>query len=149
MKRWPLLLLPLVFAGCDAEQVEDTVRRLGSELAEMSVSELGELANRVMENPAAADSLLAANGIDVAELDAVVRNLGQEAERIGEALADVPVGDLGALASRIADNREVADSLLAANGIDAGQLDEVLDRIGPDAEAVAAYLAKLAEEQGR
>lgn len=149
MKRWGVLLLAVALAGCDVEQVEDAVRSLGSELAEMSMSELGDLAARVMEDPSAADSLLAANGIDVDELDAIVQNLGQEAERIGSALADVPVGDLGQLASRIADDRSVADSLLTAHGVDAGQLDEVLDRIGPDAEAVAAYLAKLAEEQGR
>ncbi len=149
MKRWSVLLLTVALIGCDVDQVEDAVRSLGSELADMSMSELGALATRVMEDPSAADSLLAANGIDVDELDAIVENLGQEAERIGAALADVPVGDLGQLASRIADDRTVADSLLAAHGIDAGQLDDVLDRIGPDAEAVAAYLAKLAEEQGR
>lgn len=149
MKRWSVLLLSVALIGCDVDQVEDAVRSLGSELADMSMSELGALATRVMEDPSAADSLLAANGIDVDELDAIVENLGQEAERIGAALADVPVGDLGQLASRIADDRTVADSLLSEHGIDAGQLDEVLDRIGPDAEAVAAYLAKLAEEQGR
>lgn len=148
MKRIGLLVVAVALAGCEAEQVEDAVRRIGSEIAEMSMSELGDLAQRVIEDPSAADSLLAANGIDVDELNSIVDRLGEEAERVGEALADVPVGDLGALASRIADDRSVADSLLTANGIEAGQLDEVLDRIGGDAEAVAAYLAKLAQEQG-
>ncbi|MEM7416650.1 MAG: hypothetical protein AAF389_14185 [Gemmatimonadota bacterium] len=149
MKRWLLCTLAVAVVGCEAEQVEDAVRRIGSELAEMSVSELGDLAARVMEDPSAADSLLAANGVDVAELNAIVDRLGEEAERVGEALSDLPVGDVAELATRISEDRSVADSLLTANGVDAGQLDEVLDRIGPDAEALAAYLAKLAKEQGR
>lgn len=149
MKRWLFCTLAVALVGCEAEQVEDAVRRIGSELAEMSVSELGDLAARVMEDPSAADSLLAANGVDVDELNAIVSRLGEEAERVGEALSDLPVGDVAALATRISEDRSVADSLLTANGVDAGQLDEVLDQIGPDAEALAAYLAKLAQEQGR
>ena len=147
--RWFLLVLALGAAGCDSEQVESAVRRIGSQLAERSVAELGDLAARVAENPQAADSILAANGVDVGQLDSIVRQLGVEAERVGAALAEMPVGEVGALASRISEDRSVADSLLTANGMEVGQLDEVLDQIGPDAEALAAYLASLARDQNR
>lgn len=150
MKRWTaVLLLALAATGCDSEQVESTVRGLASELADRSVRELGELASRVAQNPGVADSILAANGVDLEQLDAALSQLGAQAEVVGAALADLPVGDMGNLASRIAEDRSVADSLLAANGVEVGQLDEVLDRIGPDAEAIAAYLATLRETGGR
>lgn len=143
MKKWAMVALVLCTAGCSAEDIESAVRRIGSELAEMSVRELGDLAARVADDPAVADSILEANGVDVEQIEAMLEEVGSSAEEIGAALADVPVGDLGDLASRIADDRAVADSLLTSHGIDAGDLDEVLDRIGPDAEAIAAWLGSL------
>ncbi len=143
MRKWALAALVLSTAGCNAEDIESAVRQIGSELADMSVSELGDLATRVAANPGVADSILEANGVDVDQLEGILEQVGSSAEEIGAALADVPVGDLGELASRIADDRSVADSLLSAHGMDAGELDEVLDRIGPDAEALAAWLGSL------
>jgi len=133
-------------AGCSAEDIETKLRELGSELADMSVRELGDLAARVAENPAVRDSILEANGVDVDQIESILEEVGSSAEEIGAALSDVPVGELGDLASRIADDRSVADSLLSANGLDTGDLDEVLDRIGPDAEALAAWLGSLKGE---
>jgi hypothetical protein len=136
-------------SGCTAEDIESAVRKIGSELADMSVRELGDLAARVAEDPGVADSVLAAHGVDVEQIESMLEELGTHAETFGAALADLPISDLGDLASRIADDRSVADSVLTANGMDAGELDEVLDRIGPDAEALAAWLTTLREEQGR
>ena len=69
MKRWIVMsVMTVSLVGCDSEQVESAVRELGSELAEMTVRELGDLASRVAENPGVADSVLAANGIDVGQL---------------------------------------------------------------------------------
>lgn len=150
MRRWTLLVvLALGLSGCDSEQMESAVRKIGAELADMSVRELGDLAARVAEDPGVADSVLEANGVDVEQLDSIMSALGSEAERVGSAFADMTVSDLGDLASRIADDRSVADSLLAANGLEVGQLDEVLDRIGPDSEALAAYLSSLGREEKR
>jgi len=149
MRRWAVIALVIGAAGCDAEQMESAVRQIGSELAEMTVGELGDLASRVAENPGVADSILSANGVDVAQLDSILGELGSEAEVVGAALADMAVRDVGDLASRIAEDRSVADSLLSANGVEVGRLDEVLDRIGPDAEALAAYLSSLGRDQRR
>ena len=147
MKRWLIMAAVTVsLVGCDSEQVESVVRKLGAELAGMTVRELGDLASRVAENPGVADSVLAANGIDIGQLDSIFGELGGDAASIGAALADLPLDDVADLADRIASDRSVADSLLTSNGVDAGQLDEVLDRIGPDAEALAAYLTSLAGE---
>lgn len=150
MKRWMIMMAMTVsLVGCDTEQVESAVRELGSELAEMTVRELGDLASRVAENPGVADSILAANGVDIGQLDSIVSSLGSEASAIGAALADLPLDDVAGLASRITEDRSVADSLLSAHGVEPGQLDEVLDRIGPDAEALAAYLTSMAGEERR
>jgi len=145
-RRWIVIALVMIAAGCDAEQMESAVRSIGAELAEMTVGELGDLASRVAENPGVADSILGANGVDIGQLDSILVALGSQAEVVGEALAGMPVREVGDLASRIVEDRSVADSLLSANGIEVGQLDEVLDRIGPDAEALAAYLASLGRE---
>jgi hypothetical protein len=147
MRRWIVIALLMGATGCDSEQVESAVRRIGAELAQKTVRELGDLASRVAENPGVADSILAANGVDIGQLDSIFSELGSGAESVGAALAGMTVGDVGDLASRITEDRSVADSLLSANGIEIGQLDEVLDRIGPDAEALAAYLATLGREQ--
>lgn len=149
MRKWALAALLVSTVGCNAEDIESAVRTIGSELADMSVRELGDLAARVAEDPGVADSVLAAHGVDVEQIESMLEELGTHAETLGAALADLPVGDLGDLASRIADDRSVADSVLTANGMDAGELDEVLDRIGPDAEALAAWLTTLRGEQGR
>lgn len=149
MRRWVVVALVMSAAGCDAEKMESAVRRIGTELAEMTVRELGDLASRVAQNPGVADSILAANGVDIGQLDSILSELGSEAEVVGAALAEMTVRDLGDLASRITEDRSVADSLLSANGVEVGQLDEVLDRIGPDAEALAAYLASLGREGTR
>ncbi|MDH3269901.1 MAG: hypothetical protein OEN56_01125 [Gemmatimonadota bacterium] len=149
MRRWVFVALVLGTAGCDTEQVESAVRAIGAELASLTVSELGDLASRVAEDPGVADSILAANGVDIGQLDSILGALGSQAEVVGAALAGMTVRDVGELASRITEDRSVADSLLAANGVEIGQLDEVLDRIGPDAEALAAYLASLAQEHTR
>jgi hypothetical protein len=149
MRRWILVVLAVCVTGCDSEQVQSVVQRIGAELAERSIRKLGDLASRVAENPALADSILAANGIDVSQLDSILSGLGSEAEIVGAALAGMTVRDVGDLASRITEDRSVADSLLAAHGVELGQLDEILDRIGPDAEALAAYLASLGREQPR
>lgn len=149
MRRWILVVLALTVSGCDGEQVGSIVERIADQLSEMTLGELGSLAQRAAEDPAVADSILAANGVDVEQLDAIVSGLGSQAEVVGAALSEMSVKDLGDLASRITENRAVADSLLTANGIEAGELDEVLDRIGPDAEALAAYLSSLGREEGR
>jgi hypothetical protein len=149
MRRWLVVVLAISAAACDAEQVGSAVRKIGSELADMTVRELGDLASRVADNPGVADSILSANGVDIAQLDAMLDRMGEQAKVVGAAMAEIPVGDLGDLASRITKDRAVADSLLSAHGIEAGQLDEVLDRIGPDAEALAAYLASLGRERNR
>ena len=149
MGRWVVIALVVSAAGCDAEQIESAVRQIGTELAEMTVGELGDLASRVAENPGVADSILSANGVDVGQLDSILTELGSEAEVVGAALAGMAVRDVGELASRISEDRSVADSLLTAHGIEVGRLDEVLDRIGPDAEALAAYLASLGRDQPR
>lgn len=149
MRRWTVVFLAVAIAGCDADQVESAVRGLADELTERSLKELGDLASRVAENPGVADSILAAHGVDVGQIESMLNQLGAQAEVVASALGDVPVGEIGELASRISEDRSVADSLLAANGIDAGQLDEVLDRIGPDAEALAAFLTSMREEGGR
>lgn len=149
MRRWIVFGFVMIVSGCDAEQMESAVRTIGTELAEMTVGELGDLASRVAENPGVADSILGANGVDVGQLDSILVGLGSQAEVVGAALARMPVREVGDLASRIVGDRSVADSLLSANGIEVGQLDEVLDRIGPDAEALAAYLASLGREQQR
>jgi hypothetical protein len=149
MRRWIVVAIVMSAAGCEAEQMESAMRRIGSELAEMSVRELGDLASRVTENPGVADSILSAYGVDMGQLDSMLSELGSEAEVVGAALAEMTVGDVGDLASRITQDRSVADSLLSANGVDVGQLDEVLDRIGPNAEALAAYLATLGRNQTR
>jgi len=146
MGRWVVIALVMSAAGCDAAQMESAVRQIGSELAEMTVGELGDLASRVAENPGVADSILGANGVDVGQLDSILSKLGSEAEVVGAALAGMSVSDLGDLASRITEDRSVADSLLSAHGVEVGKLDEVLDRIGPDAEALAAYLATLGRD---
>lgn len=147
MRKWAMAALLLSTAGCNAEDIESAIRQIGTELAELSVRELGDLAARVAQDPAVADSILEANGVDVEQIEAMLEEVGSSAEEIGAALADVPVGELGDLASRIADDRAVADSLLSAHGLDAGDLDEVLDRIGPDAEALAAWLGSLKGER--
>ena len=149
MRRWVVVAIAMSAAGCEAEQMESAMRRIGSELAEMTVRELGDLASRVAENPGVADSLLSAHGVDIGQLDSMLSELGSEAEVVGAALAEMTVGDVGDLASRITQDRSVADSLLSANGVDVGQLDEVLDRIGPNAEALAAYLATLGRNHTR
>ena len=149
MRRWVIVAIVMSAAGCEAEQMESAMRRIGSELAEMSVRELGDLASRVAENPGVADSLLSAHGVDIGQLDSMLSEMGSEAEVVGAALAEMTVGDVGDLASRITQDRSVADSLLSANGVDVGQLDEVLDRIGPNAEALAAYLATLGRNHTR
>ena len=149
MRRWIVVVLALASAGCDTDQIESAVRGIANELTERSLKELGDLASRVAENPGVADSILAANGVDVSQLDSMLSELGAQAEVVAGALADIPVGEMGDLATRIAEDRSVADSLLSANGIEVGQLDEVLDRIGPDAEALAAYLTSLRGEGGR
>jgi hypothetical protein len=147
MRRWVVVVFAMSVAGCDAEQIESAVRRVGIELAQMTVRELGDLASRVAENPGVADSILAANGVDIGRLDAILSELGSEAEVVGAALAEMTPRDVGDLASRISEDRSVADSLLSANGVEVGQLDEVLDRIGPDAEALAAFLASMGRER--
>ena len=147
MRRWVFIALLVGTAGCDAEQIESAVRKIGAELAQMTVSELGDLASRVAENPGVADSILSANGVDIGQLDSIFSELGSGAEVVGAALAGMTVSDVGDLASRMAEDRSVADSLLSAHGVEIGELDEVLDRIGPDAEALAAYLATLGREQ--
>ncbi len=148
-RRWVIVALALSIAGCEGEQIESVVQRIAAQLSEMTLGELGSLAQRAAEDPSVADSILAANGVDVEQLDAIVSRLGSEAEVVGAALSEMSVKDLGDLASRITEDRAVADSLLTAHGIEAGQLDEVLDRIGPDAEALAAYLSSLGSEEGR
>jgi len=149
IKLWVLLALASSIAGCSGEQLESIVQRVTAQLSEMTIGELGSLAQRAAEDPAVADSILAANGVDREQLDAIVSRLGSQAEVVGAALSEMSVKDLGDLASRITEDRAVADSLLAAHGIEAGELDEVLDRIGPDAEALAAYLSSLGSEQER
>lgn len=149
MRKWVLALLVLGTAGCEVEQVENAVRKIGAELAEMTLKEVGELASRVAENPQVADSILSANGIDMAQLDSIMSELGEEAEVIGGALAELSVQEVGELASRITEDRSVADSLLSAHGVEVGQLDEVLDRIGSDAEALEAYLESLGQSRER
>ena len=149
MRRWILVALALSMSGCDGEQLGSIVERITTQLSEMTLGELGSLARRAAEDPAVADSILAANGVDAEQLDAIVSQLGSQAEVVGAALSEMSVKDLGDLASRITEDRAVADSLLTANGIEAGQLDEVLDRIGPDAEALAAYLSSLGREGER
>lgn len=149
MRRWVVIALVMSGAGCDAEQMESAVRKIGTELAEMTLRQVGDLASRVAEDPGVADSILAANGVDIGQLDSILSELGSKAEVVGAALAEMTVRDVGDLASRIVEDRSVADSLLSANGLEVGQLDEVLDRIGPDAEALAAYLASLRREQPR
>lgn len=148
MRRWIVVVLALTTAGCDTDQIESTVRGLADELTERSLKELGDLASRVAENPGVADSILAAHGVDVSQLESMLSELGSQAEVVAGALGDIPVGEIGDLASRISEDRSVADSLLSAHGVEAGQLDEVLDRIGPDAEALAAFLTTLRGEGG-
>ena len=47
---------------------------------------VGSLAARILDNPAAADSLLAANGVDVQRLDSVMYDIASDPEARAEYL---------------------------------------------------------------
>ena len=87
MKRFLPLVLLFVVSGCTQEEVESTSRSLGETLAEMTVSQIGTLASQILDDPAAAESLLEASGIELPALDSIMYDIASDPERRAEYLA--------------------------------------------------------------
>ena len=81
MKRICAAALLLALVGCSEGDVESAADDIGALLTEMTVGQIGDMASQILDDPSTADSVLAANGLDVRQLDSLMYEVASDPER--------------------------------------------------------------------
>ena len=87
-----VLTLPLALSLASCEAVEREAQEAAQSIADLTVSQIGALASRILENPESAQEILESSGITVERLDEMVYEIASDAEKTAEYLQAVGEG---------------------------------------------------------